>query len=232
MELNRSSSKNLREKSLSCLVIDLDETLVHFFGTIEDWDYIEEYDNPTVKDRILDIKVEGDFMWGIARPFTREFLKIAQNTFDVVGIWSAGVESYVGEIAKELFPNTEPYFVWSRKKCEVMTTDAETVRQKPLSKLFKSYPEIDPNRTLIIDDRSEVCTQDTLIHIDMPIWDATLSDIDRTDNSLRCLGQWFQKVVPTSKNLKTAVTKGIFCEKNLQPLKTLSSNSLKYNEFF
>jgi len=221
-------TSDFQKHSKSCLVLDLDETLVHFFGSEDDWDFIEDYESNEVRSRILDIKVEGEFMWGVARPYTKEFLYNVQSLFDVVGIWSAGVKSYVEEIAKELFPVTQPYFVWSRDKCIVMTTNTNTVRQKPLSKLFAAFPEIDPKRTLILDDRSEVCHQDTLSHIDMPVWDATFSDIDRTDISLKCICEWMKEIVPTSRNYRTAITKGIFCPSQTKINNKLQSNLSSY----
>ena len=188
---------------------DSDETLVHFFGNENNWKYVEDYDNTFVKPRILDIVVENEFMWGIARPHVSEFLDAAFETFDVVGVWSAGVEDYVQEIVKKIFKK-KPYFVWSRKMCEMMVTDTDTVRQKPLSKLYTAFPEIDPNRTLIVDDRSEVCAQDILSHIDVAIWDATFDDLDRNDNILACLITFMRQKVDGSDNFKLLSTKNIF----------------------
>lgn len=202
--------KNNLIHSKSCLVLDLDETLVHFFGSKEDWKYMKNYDNNQVKSRILDITVEDDFMWGIARPHYDKFLKEIFDIFDIVGVWSAGTEDYVQAIVKLIFPHKKPYFVWSRSKCETMITHNDTIRQKPLAKLLEMYKEIDPDRIIIIDDRTEVCEQDTLHHIDIPTWDATFEDIDRTDTALLSLLTFMKQKLSKAKNFKLVSNKNIF----------------------
>lgn len=158
----------------SCAVLDIDATLVDMFGTYDNWNLVKNETEKAVLDRVINIECNGNFIWGSLRPHVYTFIDSCFRNFDMVGIWSAGEETYVKEITKELFldRNLCPSFIWTKKYC-VSQLDWENnliVKQKPLSKLWKAFPEINPEQTLIFDDRSDVTSQDLLNHVWVPIW--------------------------------------------------------------
>ena len=199
----------------SCCVLDLDSTLVNMFGTDKDWSYTHGEKRPSVLASILDIKVSGGFMWGAKRPHCDLFLKTCFDLFDVVGVWSAGSTAYVEEVVVELFNvqnNLYPKFVWSKPKCVngLIEDNFLRIKQKPLSLLFSEYPEIDPNRTLLIDDMQEVCEQDTLMHVHVPAFGGTFESLHSKDDTLLRLNNWMMSELPKSKDYKSISMKGVF----------------------
>ena len=149
----------------------------------------------------LTIKVDGNFMWGAKRPHCDEFLTTCFETFDLVGVWSAGSVEYVDEIVQELFGTRwKLAFIWAKPMCVesivIGGTDSDPEvlknRQKPLSKLFKEFPYIDPNRTLIFDDMIEVCQQDSLHHVHVPAFTGKYDSLHSEDDSLLRLSNWMK----------------------------------------
>ena len=202
----------------SCAVLDLDSTLVDMFGTEEEWRYMLGEKRQKVLASTLTIKVAGNFMWGAKRPYCDEFLAACFETFDLVGVWSAGSVEYVDEVVQELFGgDRKPAFIWAKPMCvesvviggvdsapEVLKT-----RQKPLSKLFKEYPNIDPDRTLIFDDMIEVCQQDSLHHVHVPAFFGKYDSLHSEDNSLLQLSRWMKTHVAKFHDYKRLALKGV-----------------------
>lgn len=198
----------------SCAVLDLDSTLVHIWGDEEDWHLIEGEIRPNAVDRLIDVRFESDFMWGTRRPHTDEFLRSCFDHFDLVGVWSAGIEPYVDEIVHEVFTNRGfvPDFVWSKKEC-VRTFNEENghqVYQKPLSKLYARLGNIDPNRTLLFDDNIWACDQDPLNHVLIPPWCGKLESLHFEDDALLRVSRWIEQKVAPSENYKMLSLKGVF----------------------
>ena len=174
----------------SCAVLDLDSTLVNMFGTDKEWNYMLGETRQDVLANTLDVKVHGNFMWGAKRPHCNAFLKACYETFDMVGVWSAGSVDYVDQIVEELFAplGLRPAFVWAKPMCVDTAVESDRgsipegtellkVKQKPLSKLFHAFPQIDPKRTLIFDDMKDVCEQDVLYHVHVPGFDGTFDTL-------------------------------------------------------
>lgn len=146
-----------------CVVIDLDETLVH---TVEDIKLYKEL-GISKDPKLIDIRsrsyvigidnIEGDgkrmAVWGTKRPHLERFLIFCFSFFDVVAVWSAGTNDYVRKIVNVVFRNIQrPHIVWSREKV-LMDEDG----QKPLQKMIKEHPTLEGimrlDNTIIIDDK-------------------------------------------------------------------------------
>ena len=203
----KKKSSNMK----SCAVIDLDSTLIHTFGVIDTWLFVVHEDRPRVKKRLFDIKVNGKFLWGTKRPYTEHFLDTCFEAFDLVIVWSAGIESYVHEVVAEIFSKS-PNIIWTRKHCvEFHHTNEDVVYlQKPLSKLFDAFPEIDAKRTIIFDDYSTVCCQDALYHVHVPAWAGDFDTLVKSDSVLKYLSEWIQKDLKNQIDYKLVPNKGIF----------------------
>ena len=158
------------------LVLDLDETLacsqqnpnLEQYQIYTDPSIFSKFHPPgqkqicfstTVPHSGSDLKI-----WGIKRPGLEEFLRFAQDYFENVIIWSAGVENYVKGICEEIFDDPEgklrmPRVIWARDRC----APGNNFYHKPLNVLAGTFQDshikIDlKSKTLILDDREYTFT--------------------------------------------------------------------------
>lgn len=207
-----------KKMSRSCCVLDLDSTLVNTFGSEANWHLVVGETRKVPTERLFNLRFEELFMWGSERPYCYEFLDACFRNFDVVGIWSAGIQPYVHEIAYEVFAKKgfPPDFVWSKEDC-VQTYNEEIekpVRQKPLSKIYATLGDIDPKRTLLFDDNSLVCEQDALNHVTVPPWCGELESLHAPDNCLLLAAKWLDEKVAKANDYTTLSNKEIFTGPN------------------
>lgn len=187
-------------RSRSVLVLDVDATLVNVFGTRNNWFEVEGETREEPVRRLFSIETpEHDYMWGVKRPHVDTFIKVSFETFDCVGIWSAGAYSYVHEIATELFKNAprSPDFIWTKTDCVpyYKVEDGTYIKTKPLEKLWSRYKHFDPKRTILLDDNMDVCAQNPLNHVLVPHWEGGLDCLHKHDDVLKTLTSWFQREV-------------------------------------
>lgn len=169
------------------IVLDLDETLVHTFTGPGGYDIAKK--QPHLQDRLFSIKLDGDFLWGLVRPYARDLIINLQKYYEV-GVWSAGTRDYVLEIVKILFPPEKPpVFIWSREYCEPMFSEqkSDPINKKPLTKLYLTFPQMDRTNTLIIDDRNDVCDENHLNHICIPEYSLLRSNLPTHDSDISLL---------------------------------------------
>eukprot|EP01138_Halocafeteria_seosinensis_P002990 gb/GECG01003054.1/.p1 GENE.gb/GECG01003054.1/~~gb/GECG01003054.1/.p1 ORF type:complete len:429 (+),score=54.48 gb/GECG01003054.1/:1-1287(+) len=117
-----------------CLVLDLDETLVHSsFKSVECADFI------------IDISVQGQpfHIHVIKRPFVDEFLKVLSQKYEI-GVFTASVKEYADEVVSRL--NTDGAIQWTlyRESCTLYKGQ----RVKDLRRLRRLL-----SRTVIVDDK-------------------------------------------------------------------------------
>jgi TFIIF-interacting CTD phosphatase-like protein len=140
---------------MKLVVLDLDSTLL--------------YTDDNVKDAgagTYTLNFGDEKMKGVWRPYWKTFLTEINNNFDV-GIWSAGTDEYVKEIAKLIKKVIPLKFVFTRDQCDILTTKTDILHQKPLSSIFELFPEYNYKNTIIIDDTPDVAYDNpiNLIHI-------------------------------------------------------------------
>ena len=166
--LNKIPFKSLTDK---CIVLDLDETLVHSNENLGELKALNIMKDPKLMDlrnRTYEISMDDVVykkgqgikteMWGIVRPHVKEFLIACFSYFKVVIVWSAGKKKYVNAIVDFLFKDIKrPHIVYARDQCE-RTTD--NILTKPLEKMIKQEPGLSKymslDNTFIIDDRRSV----------------------------------------------------------------------------
>lgn len=139
--------------TLTCLVLDLDETLIHTWK--RDDPRLQKKAKTEASDRYYEFKLDDDYLyWGVLRPDVADFLKYAFRKFDIVGIWTAATADYANEIKNRLEQESEFnfHFVWSREMCTLVK--GEYI--KPLARLFSSFPDIDPDNTVMLDDKRTI----------------------------------------------------------------------------
>lgn len=177
------------------IILDLDETLVHTFSSTTGFDSASK--NPNLKNRIFSFTLDGEFMWGFIRPFAHDFISLLQKYYNI-GVWSAGLRDYVEKIVSILFVQP-PVFVWSREDCEdvYLPSENQVVKKKPLTKLYNHFPCLNRTNSLIIDDRDDVCDENTSNHIHIPSYELNQKKIDHNhkDDSLECLCKYLLDLV-------------------------------------
>jgi len=168
--LDKIPFKSLTNK---CIVLDLDETLVHSNENMEQLKELKIMTDPALMDlrrRTYQITMDDvvykkglgikTVMWGITRPHVKEFLVSCFSYFKVVAVWSAGKRKYVDAIVDYLFKDIKrPHVVYSYDQCE-RTSNGLLV--KPLTKMIKNEPGLSKYMSLensfMIDDRKTVYT--------------------------------------------------------------------------
>lgn len=163
--MNRKVVTKVNSGILTCLVLDLDETLVHTSdaGIAEMKRTKDILQDNRQFDRYYEFKLEGRTFWGIKRPYYTSFLRWSRSQFDIIAIWTAGEADYAAEIVNVLFKEDRPDIVWSRNNCVY----ANGIYYKPMDTFFNAFPEIDRDNTVIIDDRADIAefNEDILIEI-------------------------------------------------------------------
>lgn len=133
-----------------CIVLDLDETLVYTAEDFDDLAALGIMKDPTLAglrkrtyrlalDDIGEKRGAGVRydLWGITRPWVKDFLVFCFSYFKIVAVWTAGQKSYADEIVDFLFRDIRPpHAVFSRD--EIVEIDGSGT--KPLTKLIKSTP--------------------------------------------------------------------------------------------
>jgi TFIIF-interacting CTD phosphatase-like protein len=190
-----------------CIVLDLDETLVH---TCEEYYYLERLGiltNPYLLDIRKRIYRFSDYdmvtrrgegvkstIWGIMRPGLEDFLKFCINYFNVVCIWSAGHTKYVDGVCNWIFRDTQgPHKIYTQPDC----LNTKGYHEKPLWKMI-SDPDLTDvmnlENTFIVDDKQytyENYNPDNAILIPPYKPDISIEGFRKDDQSLRLLMKWF-----------------------------------------
>src|SRR4030067_174147 len=135
-----------------CIVLDLDETLVHASDDMDVYNRINILSDPLlmdIRDQSYVITVDDvshkrgtgskTQLWAMKRPYLREFLIFCFNYFRVVAVWSAGTNRYVQKTVEAIFGDIAmPHIIYTRDDCE----DVSGQLYKPLRKMIQNEPGI------------------------------------------------------------------------------------------
>lgn len=220
-----SPTKNSRTKH--CIVLDLDETLVHTFDRISNEQAEEIRRDPEyikVRDRfyLIDIsdpftrKGEGHhlYMWGMLRPHLKEFLNFCFSYFQVVAIWTAGTKPYAKEIVSELSKHTirEPHIVYSKNEC---VDSSGRCSSKNLAKMISECnSSMNLSNTFMIDDIIDNFDHNPNNGVLIPPYRVSptkVSILNDNDDNLMKLMNWFKREdVMNSKDIRELDKSTIF----------------------
>ncbi len=226
---NAMTSLPVRAVTDKCIVLDLDETLVHTcnnFETLKELKIMDDPDLMDLKQRSYVITMDDvvtkkgtgvkTTMWGIVRPHVKEFLISCFAYFKVVIVWSAGKRKYVDAIVDFLFKDIKrPHVVYSYDECERTNNGLLT---KPLMKLIKNEPGLSKymslNNSLIIDDRDTVYNNDNPYNgIQIPPYRPAFNihSLRSDDIRLKQLMTWlFKPEVMESEDVRTLDKNKVF----------------------
>ena len=209
---------NFLQKPLTdkCIVLDLDETLVHTHAeketdTMELFYSLNLFNNADymdirkrcykiTMDDVLHKRGEGakNEMWGVFRPHVKEFLHFCFNYFKIVIVWSAGRKNYVEQIVDKLFLGLRrPHIIYTFDDLEELK---DKTLIKPLNKLITTYPGLNKymglHNSLIIDDRTSVFQVPNPNNgIVIPAYHPSfrIEELRKPDSRLLELMNWLQK---------------------------------------
>ena len=227
-DLSKIPDKPLTDK---CIVLDLDETLVHTHGdpNIDLLEELEIFTNPKnydLRERCYKITMEDVIskkgagekteMWGILRPHVREFLITCFTYFRIVIVWSAGRKNYVHNIVDYLFLGLpRPVVIWTYDDIEKLPNNTLI---KPLSKIIQKIPALSKymslENTFILDDRSSVFQEPNPNNgIEIPAYRPTfnLESMRQDETALVKMTNWLMRSeVMNAKDVRELDKKRIF----------------------
>ena len=174
-----------------CIVIDMDETLIHSYLEELDQDGDKNYSLAIdmLSDRNFNSKdmlywVQGDIdVVGVFRPGVHEFLQYCSENFDYVVIWSAGEKEYVKSVIDHLYIYIDkPDIVWARNMCKVETKYLGDKKYKMYTKPLQKVADklnIDKDSIIFVDDRLDYVEDgDGLNHFHIKPFKPEPSEID------------------------------------------------------
>ena len=210
------------------IVLDIDATLVHTHGDMEDFKMLKIYGNEEQLEMrrklynmrlidVSDVPGEGEVtdLAGIYRPYLKEFLEFCFEYFDGVVIWSAGKRKYVHKMCEYMFPlKKQPLLIFTYDDCE---GDEDDYIVKPLEKLYR-HPELkgklNENNTFVLDDREETFSLNKRNGIMIPEFESDMSVEDicnHPDNELLKLMTWLSSnEVKNTKDVRKLNKNNIF----------------------
>jgi len=189
------------------IVLDIDATLVNTHG--DDGDYfnmkfITDTKMQKHRKRIYSMNLkdvtsmpgEGEEMklYGVYRPYLREFLDFCFEYFDNVIIWSAGKKKYVEKMCEIMFVDKkrQPMVIYSWDDTKIYN---DCIR-KPLVNLYddkRTKGLLSEKNTFVIDDRDDTFGLNKSNGILIPEYevDMSLEGLQTKDENLLKLMAWF-----------------------------------------
>lgn len=210
------------------IVLDIDATLVHTHGDMEDFKMLKVYGNDEQIEMrrklynmrlidVSDVPGEGEItdLAGIYRPYLKEFLEFCFDYFGGIVIWSAGKRKYVHKMCEYMFPlKKQPLLIFTYDDCE---GDEDDYIVKPLEKLYK-HPKLrgklNETNTFVLDDREETYSFNKRNGILIPEFESDMSVEDicnHPDGELLKLMTWLNtQEVKNCKDVRKLNKSNIF----------------------
>ena len=232
-----SDSLSGSPRTNQCIVLDLDETLVHASDDMVRFHRLKIATDPQlmdIRDRSYAISLDDVIerrgtgtktqLWAITRPYLKEFLIFCFNHFKIVAVWSAGRYKYVHATVEAIFKDIAmPHIIYTWDDCDKSGKGIF----KPLEQMIANEPGMDQymslTNTFAIDDRPSTYSKNPYNGIRIPEYKPhfTVEGMRIKDNALLQLMNWFkQPYMMTSTDVRTLDKTNIFN----QPLAANPSN--------
>jgi hypothetical protein len=147
---------------------------------------------------ILDLDgtlIDGDGEHRIyPRPHLQVFLDFCFAHYESVSIWTAAPREWLELARARLFSDRPFRFLWSGERCALIwpwrgsywNADRTPEAIKPLKKVWRRYPDMNRNNTMIVDDTPATYRRNYGNAIPIPNFNWS----DRDDNCLLRLRHW------------------------------------------
>lgn len=212
------------------IVLDIDATLVHTHGDDDEYLNLKLFSDPKMikyRGRTYIMKLRdvttppgsGEEMklYGIYRPYLKEFIDFCFKYFDNVVVWSAGKKKYVEKMCDIMFTdrNKQPLLIYNYNDCEIY----DDYIRKPLEKLYndpRTKGMMNAKNTYVVDDRDDTFSLNKQNGVLIPEYEAdlTVRGINKKDENLLKLMAWLSipehkdsddiRSLPKSKIFKTS----------------------------
>ena len=196
------------------IVLDIDATLVHTHGDDEEYLDLKLFSNPKMtkyRGRIYTMKLRdvttppgtGEVMklYGVYRPYLKEFIDFCFEYFDNVIVWSAGKKKYVEKMCDLMFTerHKQPLLIYNYDDCEIH----DDYIRKPLKKLYddpRTKGKLNAANTYVIDDRDDTFAINPQNGVLIPEYEAnlTVKGVNKKDENLLKLMAWLS--IPIHKD--------------------------------
>lgn len=197
------------------IVLDIDATLVHTHGDDDEYLNLKLFSEPKMlkyRGRTYTMKLRdvttppgsGEEMklYGIYRPYLKEFIDFCFKYFDNVVVWSAGKKKYVEKMCDIMFTdrNKQPLLIYNYNDCEIY----DDYIRKPLEKLYndpRTKGMMNSKNTYVVDDRDDTFSLNKQNGILIPEYEAelTVRGINKKDENLLKLMAWLS--IPEHKDI-------------------------------
>lgn len=206
-QMNKDISMNWH-RSPKCVVLDLDETLIHSKPTSSALRNISKKQNSRLV--IHNINIDGEQWSVIERPHLQDFIKFIYNYFDLIIIWSAGTYEYVHEICKKIISYYDECIIYTRDDC----VSKNNTYIKPLSILEKNEYLLSPimnlSTMIVIDNLDDTFVENVNNAIHIPNFEPKVEDINTIqDLALLKIMHFFSKMDRDIKDVRI-LDKNIF----------------------
>lgn len=188
------------------IVLDIDATLVHTHGDDEEYLNLNLFTNPkmlkyrgrTYCMSLTDVTSppgtgEEMKLYGIYRPYLKEFIDFCFEYFDNVIVWSAGKKKYVEKMCELIFTdrNKQPLLIYNYDDCVIY----DDYIRKPLKKLYgdpRTKGTMNENNTYVLDDRDDTFALNKNNGIMIPEYEASLNikGLNKDDDNLLKFMAW------------------------------------------
>lgn len=188
------------------IVLDIDATLVHTHGDDDEYLNLKLFTNPkmlkyrgrTYSMNLTDVTSPpgtGDDMklYGIYRPYLKEFIEFCFDYFDNVVVWSAGKKKYVEKMCELIFTdrNKQPLIIYNYDDCVIY----DDFIRKPLTKLYNDprlKGKLNETNTYVLDDRDDTFSLNKENGVMIPEYEANLNvrGLNKNDDQLLKFMAW------------------------------------------
>ena len=188
------------------IVLDIAATMVHTLGDEDEFLNLQVFTNPKMikyRPRLYSMELrdvtsppgtgEEMTLYGVYRPYLKEFIEFCFDYFDNVIIWSAGKKKYVEKMCELMFidMSNQPLVIYNYDDCGVY----DDFIRKPLKKLYEDprvKGKMNEKNTYVLDDRDDTFALNKGNGILIPEYEASLTKkgLDKEDDNLLKLMAW------------------------------------------
>jgi hypothetical protein len=188
------------------IVLDIDATLVHTHGDDGEFLNLKFISNPEMlkyRKRIYSMELhdvttdpgEGEILklYGVYRPYLKEFLDFCFEYFDNIVIWSAGKKKYVEKMCELMFIDRkkQPLVIYTWDDTDIY----DNCIRKPLKKIYEDKRlnvDMNEKNTYVVDDRDDTFGLNKNNGILIPEFEVPLSveGLKHKDENLLKLMAW------------------------------------------